>query len=32
MLRENDIRVIAVSNSSLVMIKEQPTNAGIIDL
>jgi 2-haloacid dehalogenase len=32
MLRENDIRVIAVSNSSLVMIKEQLTNAGIIDL
>ncbi len=32
MLREKDIRVIAVSNSSLVMIKEQLTNAGIIDL
>jgi 2-haloacid dehalogenase len=31
-LRENDIRVIAVSNSSLAMIKEQLTNAGIIDL
>jgi 2-haloacid dehalogenase len=32
MLRENNIRVIAVSNSSLAMIKEQLTNAGIIDL
>lgn len=32
LLRENDIRVIAVSNSSLAMIKEQLTNAGIIDL
>lgn len=31
-LRENNIRVIAVSNSSLAMIKEQLTNAGIIDL
>jgi 2-haloacid dehalogenase len=31
-LRKNNIRVIAVSNSSLVMIKEQLTNAGIIDL
>jgi 2-haloacid dehalogenase len=32
LLREKDIRVIAVSNSSLAMIKEQLTNAGIIDL
>lgn len=32
LLRDNDIRVIAVSNSSLAMIKEQLTNAGIIDL
>jgi len=32
MLREKDIRVVAVSNSSLEMIKEQLTNAGIIDL
>ncbi|MEX1014837.1 MAG: haloacid dehalogenase type II [Candidatus Paceibacterota bacterium] len=32
MLRNNDIRAIAVSNSSLEMIKEQLTNAGIIDL
>jgi len=32
MLRNNDIRVIAISNSSLEMIKEQLTNAGIIDL
>ncbi|AFU68616.1 2-haloalkanoic acid dehalogenase, type II [Psychroflexus torquis ATCC 700755] len=31
-LRNNGIRVIAVSNSSLEMIKEQLTNAGIIDL
>ncbi|TXD52643.1 MULTISPECIES: haloacid dehalogenase type II [unclassified Polaribacter] len=31
-LRNHDIRVIAVSNSSLEMIKEQLTNAGIIDL
>jgi 2-haloacid dehalogenase len=31
-LRENNIRVVAVSNSSLEMIKEQLTNAGIIDL
>ena len=31
-LRNNGIRVIAVSNSSLGMIKEQLTNAGIIDL
>lgn len=30
LLREKDIRVIAVSNSSLTMIKEQLTNAGII--
>lgn len=30
-LREKKIRVIAVSNSSLAMIKEQLTNAGIID-
>ena len=32
LLRDKDIRVIAVSNSSLAMIKEQLTNAGIIDL
>jgi 2-haloacid dehalogenase len=32
LLRENDIRIVAVSNSSLDMIKEQLTNAGIIDL
>jgi 2-haloacid dehalogenase len=32
MLRENNIRVIAVSNSSLAMMKEQLTSAGIIDL
>ncbi|WP_372754245.1 haloacid dehalogenase type II [Labilibaculum sp.] len=32
LLSENDFRVIAVSNSSLEMIKEQLTNAGIIDL
>ena len=32
LLRENNIRTIAVSNSSLEMIKEQLTNAGIIDL
>lgn len=31
-LRQNDIRVIAVSNSSLEMMKEQLTNAGIIEL
>ncbi|GAA4842335.1 haloacid dehalogenase type II [Algivirga pacifica] len=31
-LREKEIRVVAVSNSSLAMIKEQLTNAGIIDL
>jgi 2-haloacid dehalogenase len=31
-LKENNIKVIAVSNSSLEMIKEQLTNAGIIDL
>ncbi|WP_299779289.1 haloacid dehalogenase type II [uncultured Formosa sp.] len=31
MLRNHNIRVIAVSNSSLEMIKEQLTNAGIID-
>ena len=31
-LRQNKIRVIAVSNSSLAMIQEQLTNAGIIDL
>ncbi|MBU3012699.1 haloacid dehalogenase type II [Polaribacter vadi] len=30
-LRENNIRVIAVSNSSLEMMKEQLTNSGIID-
>jgi len=30
-LRKKNIRVIAVSNSSLAMIKEQLTNAGIID-
>jgi len=32
MLKENNIRVIAVSNSSLAMMKEQLTNAGIIEL
>lgn len=32
MLRANKIRVIAISNSSLEMIKEQLTNAGIIEL
>lgn len=32
LLKENNIRVIAVSNSSLAMIKEQLTSAGIIDL
>jgi len=32
LLKENKIRVIAVSNSSLAMIKEQLTNAEIIDL
>ena len=32
LLREENIRVIAVSNSSLTMIKEQLTNSGIIDL
>ncbi len=31
-LRQNNIRTIAVSNSSLAMIQEQLTNAGIIDL
>ena len=31
-LRNNNIRVIPVSNSSLAMMKEQLTNAGIIDL
>ena len=31
-LRQNNIRTVAVSNSSLAMIKEQLTNAGIIDL
>ena len=31
-LKENKIRVVAVSNSSLEMIKEQLTNAGIINL
>lgn len=31
-LRQNRIRAIAVSNSSLAMIKKQLTNAGIIDL
>ena len=31
-LRKNNIKIIAVSNSSLEMIKEQLTNAGIIDL
>jgi 2-haloacid dehalogenase len=32
LLRKENIRVIAVSNSSLTMIKEQLTNSGIIDL
>ena len=32
MLKKNNIRIIAVSNSSLEMIKEQLTNAGIIQL
>ncbi len=32
LLRDKNIRVIAVSNSSLQMINEQLTNAGIIDL
>lgn len=32
LLRKKNIRVIAVSNSSLTMIKEQLTNSGIIDL
>lgn len=32
LLRENGIRVVAVSNSSSAMIKEQLTNAGIIGL
>ena len=32
LLKENNIKVIAVSNSSLEMIKEQLTNANIIDL
>jgi len=31
-IRQNNIRTIAVSNSSLAMIQEQLTNAGIIDL
>ncbi|MGV8982195.1 haloacid dehalogenase type II [Clostridium sp.] len=31
-LKENNLRIIAVSNSSLEMIKEQLTNAGIIEL
>jgi len=31
-LRENQIKVITVSNSSLEMMKEQLTNAGILDL
>lgn len=31
-LRQNNIKTIAVSNSSLTMIKEQLTNAGIIEL
>ncbi|MEL6561563.1 MAG: haloacid dehalogenase type II [Bacteroidota bacterium] len=31
MLRKKNIRVIAISNSSIAMIKEQLTNAGIID-
>ena len=31
-IRQNNIRAIAVSNSSLAMIQEQLTNAGIIDL
>jgi 2-haloacid dehalogenase len=32
LLNQNNIRTVAVSNSSLEMIKEQLTNAGIIDL
>ena len=32
MLKDNNIRVVAVSNSSLAMMKEQLTNAGIIEL
>jgi len=32
LLRDNNIRTIAVSNSSLEMIKEQLTNAGIMEL
>ena len=32
LLNQNNIRTIAVSNSSLEMIEEQLTNAGIIDL
>jgi 2-haloacid dehalogenase len=32
LLQENGIRTVAVSNSSLAMIKEQLTNAGIINL
>jgi len=32
LLRQNNIRTIAVSNSSLVMIQEQLANAGILDL
>lgn len=31
-LKDNDIKVIAVSNSSLEMMEEQLTNAGLIDL
>ncbi|WP_068475737.1 haloacid dehalogenase type II [Saccharicrinis aurantiacus] len=32
LLKENDVRAIAVSNSSLAMIEEQLSNAGIIEL
>lgn len=32
LLKENDIRIIAISNSSSAMIKEQLTNAGIFEL
>ena len=32
LLKKHNIRVVAISNSSLEMIKEQLTNAGIIDL
>ncbi|MDY0104904.1 MAG: HAD hydrolase-like protein [Lentimicrobium sp.] len=32
LLRKNAIHVVAVSNSSLAMIKKQPTSAGILDL